>query len=303
MIRQPDDTRDAVLLVDGMALLFRAYYASSYGGGIPVRRTKDGTPVNAIHGFLRYLADAVVKIRPTHLICCWDLGGETLRAQRYDGYKGNRPGAPDDLIPQFELIKQVVESFGILNIGVEGYEADDCIGTLAKRFSSSVHVYVLTGDHDLLQIVDERISVVIMKKGHGNYQVYTPSYLLEERQLTPSQIIDLKGLMGDSSDNYPGVRGIGEKTAYKLVREYASIDALLANLDNVPTTIKAKIEADLEMLHLSRELATIDCAVPTVSLELSDCYWSVDPDRARSICETVEFRDSLRWIFSDIRPA
>ncbi|MFC5701196.1 5'-3' exonuclease H3TH domain-containing protein [Cohnella faecalis] len=294
MIRESNDNGDAVLLVDGMALLFRAYFASAYGGG-PVKRTRDGVPVNAIHGFLRYLADAVKKIRPTHLVCCWDLGGQTFRAQRYDSYKGNRPEAPEDLIPQFGLIKDVVESFGILNVSAEGYEADDCIGTLARRFAADAHVYVLTGDHDLLQIVDERISVVIMKKGHGNYQVYTPDFLMEERQMTPAQIIDMKGLMGDTSDNYPGVRGVGEKTALKLILEYRSIDGILSNLESLPKTLRGKIEADLDMLRLSRELATIHCEAP-VTVEFAECLWCVDLDRVKTMCETVEFKDSIRWI-------
>ncbi|CAM3996308.1 5'-3' exonuclease [Paenibacillus alkaliterrae] len=244
-----------LLLVDGMAILFRAYFATSFGGS--VRKTSAGLPVNAVHGFVRYFMDAVNTFNPTHVACCWDMGSKTFRTAQYDGYKSNRPAAPEDLIPQFDLVKEVVASFDVPNIGIEGFEADDCIGTLAAALKSQAQIFVVTGDHDMLQLVDDRVSVAIMKKGIGNYMVYTPASLMEERQLTPAQIIDLKGLMGDTSDNYPGVKGIGEKTAHKLIQEHGSIDSLLANLDAISKTVRAKIEADLEMLHLSRDLATM----------------------------------------------
>jgi 5'-3' exonuclease len=293
MFKESNGETPSVLLVDGMALLFRAYFGTSWGGS--VKKNREGVPVNAVHGFLRILGDAVRRIKPTHLVCCWDLAGGSFRAEHFPEYKGNRPDAPEDLIPQFDLIKTVTESFGILNVSAEGYEADDCIGTLARRFAKESEVFILTGDHDLLQLVDERISVVIMKKGAGNYAVYTPAFLLEERNLTAAQVIDLKGLMGDTSDNYPGVRGIGEKTALKLIQEYASIDGILANMDSLPSTVRKKIEADLDMLHLSRSLATIHCEAP-VSVQLSHCMWIVDRDRVTAICEQVEFKDALRWI-------
>jgi 5'-3' exonuclease len=199
------------------------------------------------------------------------------------------------LIPQFDLVKEVVESFGVPNVGIVGFEADDCIGTLAKRHSQDAQVYVLSGDHDLLQLVDDRITVVIMKKGQGNYAVYTPEFLLEERQLTPEQIICVKGLMGDTSDNYPGVRGIGEKTAHKLVQEYGSVDGILANLESLSKTIRAKIEADLDMLHLSRDLARIRCDAP-VELEFNGCGWAVNRAQVVSKFEELEFRSLMALI-------
>ncbi|OXM17593.1 5'-3' exonuclease [Paenibacillus herberti] len=285
--------RSRLLLVDGMAILFRAYFATAYGGS--VRRTSAGLPVNAVHGFVRYFMDAIRKFEPTHVACCWDLGSGTFRSEEFSLYKANRPDAPDDLIPQFDLVKEVVASFGVPNIGAPGYEADDCIGTLARLHGQEHEVFVLTGDHDLLQLVDERISVIIMKKGHGNYMLYTPDSLMEERGLTPPQIIDVKGLMGDASDNYPGVKGIGEKTAMKLVQEYGSIDEILANLDGISKTIRAKIEADLDMLHLSRRLATIHCEAP-VLLAMNDCCWAVDRHAVERKFEELEFRSLISLI-------
>ncbi|OPA76778.1 flap endonuclease [Paenibacillus selenitireducens] len=262
-----------LLLVDGMALLFRAYYATAYGGYI--RKTSTGIPTNAIYGFIRYFWDAVSKFEPTHIACCWDMGSKTFRTEQFSDYKANRAEAPEDLIPQFSLIKDVMTSFGIPNIGEAGYEADDCIGTIAKQYGADMDIYILTGDHDMLQLVDERVSVIIMKKGHGNYMVYNPMTLMEERQLTPLQVIDVKGLMGDPSDNYPGVRGIGEKTAYKLVQQYQSVEGILENLHELTKSVRTKIEADLDMLHLSRDLARIRCDVPIVC-DMDHCVITLD---------------------------
>lgn len=282
-----------LLLVDGMAILFRAYFATSFGGS--VRKTSAGVPVNAVHGFVRYFMDAINTFNPTHVACCWDMGSTTFRTEQYDGYKANRPSAPEDLIPQFDLVKEVVASFDVPNIGIAGYEADDCIGTLAAALKDQAQIFVVTGDHDMLQLVDDRVSVAIMKKGIGNYMVYTPESLMEERQLTPVQIIDMKGLMGDTADNYPGVKGIGEKTAHKLIQEHGSIDGLLANLEAVSKTVRAKIEADLDMLHLSRELATIRCDVP-VSAELEGCSWSYKRESVLLKFEELEFKSLVSLI-------
>ncbi|MDF2723629.1 MAG: ypcP [Paenibacillus sp.] len=277
-----------VLLVDGMALLFRAYYASSYSGYI--KKTSAGLPTNAVHGFVKYLLDAVKRFRPTHVVCCWDMGSKTFRTEQYADYKGNRGEPPEELIPQFDLVKEVVDSFSVPNIGLIGYEADDCIGTLAQHYANDeTHVFVLTGDHDLLQVVAERVHVVIMKKGASNYAVYDAPGLLEERGLIPKQIIELKGLTGDTSDNYPGVKGIGEKTALKLLGEFGDIDNLLANIGAVPASVRKKIEASLDMLHLSRSLATIRCDVP-IECPIEDGLWSPDLHRVRAKFEELEFK-------------
>lgn len=276
-----------VLLVDGMALLFRAYFATAYSGYI--KKTSSGLPVNAVFGFVKYFMDAVNRFKPEHVICCWDLAGGSFRNEKFTAYKANREDAPEELIPQFDLVKEVTASFGVPNIGVQGYEADDCIGTLAAQLSQDAHVYILTGDHDMLQLVDERIQVIIMKKGQGNYAVYDPASLLEEKQLTPAQVVDLKGLMGDTADNYPGVKGIGEKTALKLLNEYGTIDGILEHLSELPKGIRAKIEAELDMLHLSRDLARIRCDVP-VECKLEACAWSVDRQAVMNKFDELEFR-------------
>ena len=288
-----ESKEERLLLVDGMALMFRAYYASAVSGYI--RRTKAGLPTNAIYGFMRYFWDAVEKFEPTHIACCWDLGSKTFRTEQFAAYKGNRSAAPDDLVPQFSVIRDVMDSLGIPNISAEGYEADDCIGTLADKFSQSMPVLVLTGDHDMLQLVSPQTSVIIMKKGHGNYMVYTPESLMEERQLLPEQIIDLKGLMGDTSDNYPGVRGIGEKTALKLVQEYSNVAGILENLTSLSKAIRTKIEADLEMLHLSRDLASIRRDVNVVC-DLTECRLELDHPTVIAKFEELEMKSVCSWM-------
>jgi 5'-3' exonuclease len=282
-----------VLIVDGMALLFRAYYATSYSGYI--RRTKAGIPTNAIYGFLQYFFDAVKEFQPSHVVCCWDMGSQTFRSELYTHYKSNRPSPPDDLIPQFDLIKEVVADLGVPNIGLSGYEADDCIGTLALEFSKESDVFILTGDHDMLQLVSERVSVIIMKKGKANYMLYSLASLFEERSLLPHQVIELKAFMGDASDNYPGVRGIGEKTAHKLIQDYKTIQGVIDNIHLLPNSVRTKIELDLEMLHLSRKLAEIYLEVP-VQCGLEESIWNVQHDIIMKRFVELEFESLMKLL-------
>ncbi|MCQ6559645.1 5'-3' exonuclease [Paenibacillus mendelii] len=281
-----DSPNNRVLIVDGMALLFRAFYGTSYTGYI--RKTKAGLPTNAVYGFIQYFFDAVQTFKPTHVICCWDMGSSTFRNESFSEYKQNRMEAPLELIPQFDLVKEVVAEMGVPNVGIVGYEADDCIGTLSAQLGTDSEVYILTGDHDMLQLITERVKVVIMKKGRSNYAVYDLETLLAEKQLTPLQVIDMKGFMGDTADNYPGVKGIGEKTALKLILEYQSIEGCLACLDQLPKSIQAKISANLDMLHLSRDLARIRLDVP-ISCSLTECLWNLQREAAARKFEELEF--------------
>ncbi|MFF2912344.1 5'-3' exonuclease H3TH domain-containing protein [Paenibacillus sp. NPDC057934] len=291
------ETKGRVMIVDGMALLFRAYYATAYGGYI--RKTSAGLPTNAVYGFLQYFFDAVSTFNPTHVVCCWDMGKGTFRTEKYDGYKSNRAEPPLELIPQFDLVKEVVAELGVPNVGLVGYEADDCIGTLAAGYGEESEVYIITGDHDMLQLVTDNVKVVIMKKGRSNYKVYDPAELLEDKGLTPAQVIDLKGFMGDTSDNYPGVRGIGEKTALKLLTDYGTVEGVIENLQLLPKGVRAKIEADLDMLHLSRDLAQIRCDVPVVC-ELTECLWEVRRESATRKFKELEF-GSLMHLIAEIQ--
>jgi 5'-3' exonuclease len=285
--------KSSVMLIDGMALLFRGFYATSHRGNFMIN--SKGTPTNAIFGFLNYFLDAVKTFQPSHIICCWDMGSKTFRTTLYDQYKANRGAPPVELIPQFDLIKEVVEAFDVPNIGIEGFEADDCIGTLAQQYSKDTNVQILTGDQDILQLVNERISVIIMKKGQGNYAVYRPDTLYKEKGITSLQMVDLKGLMGDASDNYPGVKGIGEKTALKLLQEYHSIEGILENLTGLSKGVAKKIEENLDMLHLSRKLARINCNTP-VSCTLEECLWELKNETVKQKLEEMEIKGLTRLL-------
>ncbi|GAB4073631.1 5'-3' exonuclease ExnP [Barrientosiimonas marina] len=277
---------ERLMLVDGMALLFRGFYATAFRGS--VMKTPGGIPANGVYQFMRYFLDAVDRFSPTHIICCWDMGSKTFRTALYEGYKGNRPEPPEDLLPQFDLVKEVVNAFGIPNIGLENYEADDCIGTLAKQYAEEHNVLVLTGDQDLLQLVNDRVQVAIMRNGVGNYEMFDYQTFFQKKGVYPQQIVDLKGLMGDTSDNYPGVKGIGEKTALKLLQEYETVDQMLENLDELPKGSRTKIEQNASMLHLSRQLAAINCDIP-VACASDRAEWYYDGESARQKLADLSF--------------
>lgn len=277
--------KNNILLVDGMALLFRGFYATSYRDNYMY--TKSGIPTNGVYQFLRYLFDAINHFKPTHIICCWDMGSKTFRTDVYPDYKANRIEPPEELIPQFELVKDVTRTLSIPNIGLDNYEADDCIGTLASQYAPFVHVTILTVDHDLLQLVSQSVSVAIMKKGQGNYDIFTIDNFVDKKGINPNQIVDYKALTGDSADNYPGVKGIGEKTATKLLKEYETIDQLLNNLEHLSSTIKKRIKTNLNMLHISRELAQIKCDIP-ISLPLDQATWIIDKESVKQTFISME---------------
>ncbi|WP_017755513.1 5'-3' exonuclease [Calidifontibacillus oryziterrae] len=282
-----------VLLIDGMALLFRAFYATAMSGYYMIN--SKGIPTNGIHGFVRHLLTAVNHFKPSHVVCCWDMGSTTFRKELYPDYKANRGEPPVELIPQFDLVKDVVAAFDIPNVGLKGFEADDCIGTLANQYKHDYLVYILTGDQDILQLIDENTHVVLLKNGYGNYEVYHPELLVERKGIRPQQLIDLKALMGDSSDNYPGVRGIGEKTALKLLQEFETIEGILENLHSLTKGQRAKIEQDLEMLHLSRKLATIHRGVP-VSCPPQVAMLTIDRSKVFDKFAELEFKGLEKFI-------
>ncbi|MEH7117113.1 5'-3' exonuclease [Neobacillus vireti] len=288
-----ENQKPSLMLVDGMALLFRAFYATAVTGQFMIN--SKGIPTNGIHGFVKHLFTAVASFKPTHLAVCWDMGSKTFRTEIFADYKGNRGEAPIELIPQFDLVKEVVESFDIPNIGLTGYEADDCIGTIAQQMKGLANISILTGDQDILQLLDEDISVILLKKGYGNYLLHTPQTFFEEKGIMPKQMIDLKALMGDPSDNYPGVKGIGEKTALKLLKEFDHVEGIISNLDRLSKSHKSKIEQDLDMLHLSRTLAEIKCDVP-VTCQLDQAGLRIPKDKALNKLKEVELRGLQRLL-------
>ncbi|WP_084781796.1 5'-3' exonuclease [Bacillus niameyensis] len=288
-----------LLLVDGMALLFRAFYATAIRKNFMVNSS--GIPTNAVQGYLKHLLTAAGTIEPTHLAVCWDMGSVTFRNDLFSGYKANREAPPVEMIPQFDLAQQVTTELGIPNIGIKGYEADDCIGTICKQYSNpKFKVTVLTGDRDLLQIVDDHVDVLIMQKGIGNYKQYSKDEFKDEFEILPKEFIDVKALMGDPSDGYPGVKGIGEKTALKLIKEHHSIEEILDNLHKLAPSVKKKIENDLDFLHLSRKLAAIHCEVPLTFL-LNDSVWKVELTEAMLVIDRYELKSVRNLLIQTVK--
>lgn len=208
-------------------------------------------------------------------------------------YKGNRSAPPEELIPQFDLAKDATAAFAIPNIGVTGYEADDCLGTIAHQVKDEAEVIILTGDRDILQVLDDNITVALMKKGYGNYEVQTKERFIEERGYHPRQFADVKGLTGDTSDHYPGVKGIGPKTAEKLILQFQTVDNILASLDELKPGQRKKIEADRELLILSRKLAEIKLHVP-LTFNLNDAKISFFEDHLHERLNTINIKGITR---------
>jgi DNA polymerase-1 len=268
-----------VLVIDGSSLLVRAFFATA-NTGRPMQ-TKNGLYTNAVNGFLHMLLNACDSMNPSHLFVAWDVSRDTFRREIYPAYKGTRGELPDELHPQFDLAKEVLDHLGVAQQADPRYEADDLIGSLARKAETTGHrVTILTGDRDALQLVSDYVTVAIMKKGIKELELYSPTRLQEEWGILAGQIIDLKALMGDASDNIPGVPGIGEKTALKLLAEHASIEALYDNLPQVKGKVRDKLEVNRELAYLSKQLATIVTDVQ-LAYEIEDCRMQFQAERAR----------------------
>lgn len=248
------------MIVDGMALLFRSFFASAAMNQFI--RLEDGTPTNGVQGFARHVLTAQNMIKPTHMAVCWDMGSHTFRNELFDGYKANRPAPPEEMAPQFDLAKEVSEMLGWQNFGVRGMEADDLIGSMVKKWKDEADITIISGDKDLLQLLNPSTKIAFTKKGYSEYDVYTYDRFKEEYAIEPTQFAEVKAFMGDSSDGYPGVKGIGPKTALQLIQTYGSIDNVMASIDALKPAQRKKIVEDQEMLRLSHKLATIEINQP-----------------------------------------
>jgi DNA polymerase I len=246
-----------LLLIDGSSLLHRAFYA------LPLLSSKEGIYTNAVHGFMMMLNRLTVSQKPDYILVAFDKSRVTFRNQIYPEYKGNRSETPPELRGQFELIKEVLDAAHIRWQETEGYEADDILGTLAcQGEKAGIEVEIFSGDRDIFQLIDDHTTVFMTKKGISEIERYDSSAIRERYGVTPAQLIEIKGLMGDSSDNIPGVPGVGEKTAIKLIGEYGSIDNLYAHLDQIGGKLGEKLTANRDLAYQSRELSIICREMP-----------------------------------------
>ncbi|MGE7674116.1 DNA polymerase I [Lysinibacillus sp. NPDC094403] len=262
-------TKEKLLLLDGNSLAYRAFFA------LPLLTNDSGIHTNAVYGFTTMLQRILEEEQPTKILVAFDAGKTTFRHETFTEYKGGRQKTPPELSEQFPYIRKLIDAYGIKRYELELYEADDIIGTLAKEASSQdMDVIVVSGDRDLTQLATEQVTVYITKKGITEIEINTPAFIGEKYGLTPQQIIDMKGLMGDSSDNIPGVPGVGEKTAVKLLKEHGSVETLYAAMDTVKASkMKEKLVANEEQALMSKKLATIFTDAP-IDITLSDLAYS-----------------------------
>lgn len=244
-----------IILIDGNALIFRAFYATQ----MRMTRTEDNKPTNALYLF----STIILKLLNEHdfddIIVALDSPGKKFRHQEFENYKANRKEVPEDLKIQFPMIKEFLNVANIKTIEVEGYEADDIIGTLSKRLNKDGYLTnVYTGDRDLLQLIDDNVLICMMHKGLSEVEVFNKSHLYDVYKIEPRQIIDVKSLMGDASDNIPGVKGVGEKTAFDLIIRYGSLEKVYESIDEIKGKLKEKLLNDKDVAFLSYQLATID---------------------------------------------
>ena len=255
---------NTLIIIDGNSIINRAFYA------LPDMSNSDGLKTNAIFGFVRMMFKIIEDYQPTHMSVAFDKKAPTFRHKQYADYKAGRKKMPDELGQQLEPLKELLDKFNINRLELAGYEADDIIGTVAKLGEeNNFKVYIVTGDKDAIQLASHKTTTLITKKGVGEVEEYNYDSVVERYEMTPTQFIDLKGLMGDKSDNIPGVPGVGEKTGIKLLKQYSTIENLIEHTDELKGSIKKKIEENKELALMSKELATIITNVP-LDIKLED---------------------------------
>ena len=277
-----------LILIDAHSLIYRAFFA------LPPMSTTAGEVTNAVYGFTSMLA-IVLAGRPEYAVAAFDMGGPTFRSEEYAEYKAGRRAMPDDLRPQIQRVREVLESFSIPIYGIPGFEADDIVGTFARQGEEmGLAVTIVSGDLDCLQCVTESVDALVPRRGITDTLTYGPAQVRQRYNLEPGQLIDYKALRGDTSDNIPGVPGVGEKTASQLIGEFGTVENLLANLDKLkPGRVRDALEANADRVRLGKRLVTIRRDVD-VTLDLEKSRWTrYDAETTRRKFDELEFRQLL----------
>ncbi|PGT91245.1 DNA polymerase I [Bacillus sp. AFS040349] len=285
-----------IVLIDGNSIAYRAFFA------LPLLNNDKGVHTNAIYGFTMILMKILEDEKPSHMLVAFDAGKTTFRHKTFQEYKGGRQKTPPELSEQFPFIRELLDAYQISRYELENYEADDIIGTLSKQAEQDGYeVKVISGDKDLTQLVTDKITVDITKKGITDVDSYTPDFVMEKYGLTPEQIIDMKGLMGDTSDNIPGVPGVGEKTAIKLLSEFKTLESVLDSIEKVSgKKLKEKLEENREQALMSKKLATIDCEAP-LAITLDEVqYEGFDASKVKEIFKELGFNSLLEKMGEDV---
>lgn len=276
---------EKLIIIDGNSLLNRAYYA------IPPLNNHEGKNVNAVFGFVNILLKALSEIKPTHLAVAFDKKGKNFRHALYDQYKANRKGMPDDLAQQMPILFDLLDKMQIKRVGESGVEADDVIGTIAKRFS--VPTVIFSGDRDLLQLVDSSTTVCLTKRGITDVEEVTVDNIKELYGMTPSQVVEFKALKGDPSDNIPGVAGIGDKSAMNLLDKYGTVEGVYQNIADIKGAMQTKLLTGKDMAFVSKTLATIKTDVE-VDCTIDDLMFRPIPASVKGEFEKLEFRSLFK---------
>ncbi|MCH1627293.1 DNA polymerase I [Fredinandcohnia quinoae] len=278
-----------IVLIDGNSIAYRAFFA------LPLLSNDKGIHTNAIYGFTMMLMRILEQEKPSHILVAFDAGKTTFRHQTFNEYKGGRQKTPPELSEQFPFIRELLDAYKIARYELENYEADDIIGTLSLLAEKEgYNVKIISGDKDLTQLASENITVDITKKGITDVDSYTPEFIMEKYGITPERIIDMKGLMGDNSDNIPGVPGVGEKTALKLLKEFGTLEELLASLDKVGgAKLKEKLVENKEQAEMSKQLATIHREAP-IGITIPDIeYDGYDNQKLNYLFKELGFNSLL----------
>ncbi|MBP3949737.1 DNA polymerase I [Bacillus suaedae] len=279
-----------LVLIDGNSIAYRAFFA------LPLLNNQKGVYTNAVYGFSTMLFKIIEEEKPTHMLVAFDAGKTTFRHKTYSEYKGGRQKTPPELSEQFPLVRELLDAFNISRYEAENYEADDIIGTLAKQAGEKEdwEVKIYSGDKDLLQLISDKVTVILTKKGITNVEAYDIAHLDEVYGITPKQIIDMKGLMGDSSDNIPGVPGIGEKTALKLLKEFGTVEEVLSSIDQISgKKMKERLEENREQALMSKELATIFVDVPLEESFDQYTFGDYETNKVVGLLKELEFTSLL----------
>ena len=287
------DSTKKLLLIDGNSVAFRAFYALY--NQVEKFTNHDGLHTNAIYSFKIMLDKLLKQIDPTNILVAFDAGRTTFRTEKYADYKGQRSKTPQELSEQFPFLREMLTDYGIKSYDLKNYEADDIIGTLAKEAEGEgFQITIVTGDRDLTQLATDQTTVAITKKGVSEIEEYTPEHIEEKFGLNPRQIIDMKGLVGDTSDNYPGVTKVGEKTAIKLLKKYGSIEGIYDQIDEMrQSKMKEHLIEDKEQAFMSKDLARIRQDAP-IEVGIKDTEWSgIDYEKLESFYQQMDFNRFL----------
>lgn len=292
------ETLKKVVIVDAHAIIHRAYHA------LPHLTTTSGFPINAVYGFTKVILSILTNLKPDYVAITFDTKAPTFRHLSYRDYKSNRPEAPDDLKKQFPVARKIVRDLGLPSFAMEGYEADDLIGSLVAKFQQSIpqaEIYIATGDWDTAQLVNDKVKIFNLGKKIENTSIWTKEDVEKKFHLSPSQIVDYKALKGDPSDNIPGVKGVGDKGAVSLLKRYGSLESIYKSLDQIEESYRTKLIANRENAFLSKRLASIVNNVPLL-LDIKKCeYHGFNREEIVPVLEGYEFKSLIKKFTADTK--